>query len=122
MSYCKKYNENELNKLITLENEVYALRYNQETICDSLIDLYDTKTTELINKVRNLKTNTPELLQHPLADQLENEILKADNEELIQYRKKYDASAIEYNNFLTEHKNDPALKNFKMKKLFSVNS
>lgn len=123
ISYCKKYDEKEYERLMQLKKDVYAIRYTQETLSDSLIDQYDLATTDLINKVRNFKVNTPEVLQHPLADQLENDILKAENEEVILYRNHYDKAAIEFNSFLEKNKKaiekeTPGM--FKKKKLFSV--
>ena len=124
ISYCKKYDEKAVESLLKFRNEVYAIRYTQETLSDSLIDLYDSKTTELINKVRNLKGKTPEITQHPLADQLENEIMKADTEDLVLLRKNYDQIANAFNNLLDANKDvmekDPSLKNLKKKKVFSV--
>jgi hypothetical protein len=124
ISYCKTYNEKEFENLMTFRNTVYSERYTQEDLTDSKIDKYDSLTTVLINKVRNLKVKTPEILQHPLADQLENEIMKADNEDLIQFRKRYDAVAEKYNSFLDQNKEaiakDPDLQSFKKRKLFAV--
>jgi len=127
ISYCKKYDEKEFERLMKFRNEVYAQRYTQNNITDSLIDKYDSSTSLLINKVRNLKSKTPEILQHPLADQLENDIIKADNEDLIQYRKHYDEAGLNYNNFLDQNKEeiakDSSLQSLnKKKKLFAVNS
>jgi hypothetical protein len=126
ISYCKKYNEKEFENLMTLRNKVYAERYTQEGLTDSKIDKYDSLTTLLIKKVRNLKVSTPEILQHPLADQLENEILKADNEDVILFRKRYDSIVEKYNSFLDQNKEviakDPNLESFKKRKLFAVAS
>jgi len=123
ISYCKKYDEKTVKNLLTLTKEVDGMRYTQVTISDSLIDLYDNKTSDLINKVRNLKSKTPEITQHPLAEQLENEIIKADGDDLLIYRKKYDDAANAYNNFLDVNKEaiaaEPALKDIKKKILFS---
>jgi len=124
ISYCKKYDEKAVDKLLKQRNEVFALRYTQANLSDSLIDLYDSKTTELINKVRNVKANTKEISQHPLADQLENEILKADRDDLLVYRKNYDQAASEYNSFLDQNKEaisaDASLANYQKRKTFSV--
>jgi hypothetical protein len=124
ISYCKKYDEKAVENLLKLTKEVDGMRYTQATVSDSLIDLYDSKTSDLINKVRNLKSKTPEIMQHPLADQLENEIMKADGDDLLLYRKKYDQIAGAYNSFLDVHKEaiaaDSVLKDNKKKKLFSV--
>jgi len=126
ISYCKKYNEKEFEELMIFRNKVYDERYTIDNITDSKIDQYDSLTTLLINKVRNLKSKTPEILQHPLADQLENEILKADNEDLIQFRKHYDAIAEKYNSLLDQNKEaiekDLNLQSFKKRKLFAVAS
>lgn len=126
ISYCKKYDEKAVEKLLTLRTEVFALRYTQATLSDSLIDLYDAKTTDLINQVRNLKSKTKEISQHPLADQLENEILKADLEDLLLLRKNYDQAASAYNTFLEQNKEaiaaDVSLAKYQKKKVFSVNA
>lgn len=123
ISYCKKYDEKSVQKLLQLNADVHAMAYTQANLSDSLIDLYDEKTTDLINKVRNLKSKTPEITQHPLADQLENEILAAD-EALLRYRNKYDQAAGAYNSFLEQHKEaiaaDASLSNYKKRKLFSI--
>ncbi|MBC7451332.1 MAG: hypothetical protein H7259_07560 [Cytophagales bacterium] len=123
ISYCKKYDEKEYERLMKLKNQVYAMRYTEETLSDSSIDLYDAATSDLINKVRNLKVATPEILQHPLADQLENDIMKSENEEVILYRTHYDQAAAKYNSFLEANKEaiekeSPGV--FRKKKTFSV--
>jgi hypothetical protein len=92
ISYCKKYNEKGVEKALKLNKEVIALMYTQENLSDSIITLYDTKTDEVIRVVRNLKSGTEEIVQHPLADQLENEIMEADAL-LVNYRNKYDQIA-----------------------------
>ena len=120
ISYCKKYDEKEVERLLKYRTEVYALRYTPETLSDSLITLYDKETTQLINKVRNLKSKTAEIAQHTLADQLENEIMKADSEDLVLFRKNYDQIATAYNSLLETNKADPAVKSLHKKKLFSV--
>ncbi|ABG58837.1 hypothetical protein CHU_1566 [Cytophaga hutchinsonii ATCC 33406] len=123
ISYCKKYDENAVQKLLKLNTEVHAMAYTQGNLSDSLIDLYDARTTDLINKVRNLKSKTEEISQHPLADQLENEILAAD-EALLRYRNNYDQAAGAYNSFLEQNKEaiaaDPALVTYQKRKLFSI--
>ena len=123
ISYCKKYDEKGVQQLLKLNAEVYGMAYTQATVSDSLIDLYDEKTTDLINKVRNLKSKTPEITQHPLADQLENEIMAAD-EALLRYRNNYDQAASAYNSFLEQNKEaiaaDASLAMYKKRKLFSI--
>jgi len=124
ISYCKKYDEKAVEKLLKLRSEVFSIRYTQANLSDSLIDVYDSKTTDLINKVRNLKSKTEEISQHPLADQLENEIMKADSDDLLLFRKNYDQAANAYNSFLDQNKEaiaaDPSLSAYQKKKLFSV--
>lgn len=124
ISYCKKYDEKAVSTLLKLRTEVFAIRYTQVNLSDSLIDLYDNKTTDLINKVRNLKAKTEEISQHPLADQLENDIIKADSDDLLLFRKNYDQAASAYNNFLDQNKEfisaDATLAAYQKKKLFSV--
>lgn len=123
ISYCNKYDEKTYERLMKMKNDVFASRYTQETLSDALITHYDSATTDLINKVRVFKSNTPEVLQHPLADQLENDIIKADNEDLILYRNYYDKAAIEFNSFLDTNKEaieKEAPGKFKKKNLFSV--
>ncbi len=123
VSYCKKYDEKAVEKSLKLTEFVYAMRYTEATLSDSTIDLYDTKSTELITMVRNLKSGTAEILQHPLADQLENEIIEADGQ-LVNYRGRYDILANQFNSFLQTNKeaasSDPATKYFKTKRIFSV--
>lgn len=115
ISYCKKYDEKGVAKALKLLSEIKSFQYTQETLSDSTITVYDTKTDELIRFVRNLKSNTAEITQHPLADQLENEITEADNQ-LVNYRSRYDQLAIKYNSFLELNKEAIGVK----KHLFSV--
>lgn len=115
ISYCKKYDEKGVAKALKLVAAMQSYQYTQENLSDSLITLYDTKTDELIRFVRNLKGNTKEITQHPLADQLENEITEADNQ-LVNYRSRYDLLAIKYNSFLDTNKEATGTK----KRLFSV--
>jgi GTPase SAR1 family protein len=123
ISYCKKYNEKGVEKALKLNKEVIAMMYTQENLSDSIITLYDTKTDDLIRVVRNLKTGTEEIAQHPLADQLENEIMEADAL-LVNYRNKYDQIANEYNSFLDKNKeaivSKSPEKTYSRKRLFSV--
>lgn len=124
ISYCKKYNEKAVAQLLKYREEVFAIRYTQTSMNDSLIDLYDEKTTDLINKVRNLKSQTEEIVQHPLAAQLENEIIKADSDDILVYRKNYDQIVEVYNSFLEANKEaiakNPSLNKYQKKKTFSV--
>lgn len=115
ISYCKKYDEKGVAKALKLTSEIYTFQYTQENLSDSTITIYDTKTDELIRFVRNLKSNTAEITQHPLADQLENEITEADGL-LVTYRGNYDQAAIKYNSFLELNKEAIGVK----KRLFSV--
>ena len=115
ISYCKKYDEKAVEKALKLTAEIKSFQYTQENLSDSTITLYDTKTDELIRFVRNLKSNTAEITQHPLADQLENEITEADGL-LVTYRGNYDQAAIKYNSFLELNKEAIGVK----KRLFSV--
>ena len=103
ISYCKKYNEKEYEYLMKETNSVYGMRYTISTLSDSTIVAYDSATTILVQKVRALKSKTPEILQHPLAEQLENEIMKAETEDIIRYRNNYDRAAQEYNTYLDKH-------------------
>lgn len=122
ISYCKKYDEKAVTKGLKFNAEVNSMMYTQENLSDSIIDLYDKKTDDLIRFVRNLKSNTDEITQHPLADQLENEIMEADAL-LVNYRNKYDQRASEYNSFLEQNKETIASSNTKIavkKPLFSV--
>ncbi|WP_299252117.1 hypothetical protein [uncultured Cytophaga sp.] len=123
VSYCKKYNEKEVQKALKLNNEAIALMYTQANLSDSIITLYDNKTDEVIRVVRNLKSNTEEITQHPLADQLENEIMEADAL-LVNFRNKYDQIASEYNGFLDKNKeaivSKDSEKKYIKKQLFSV--
>ena len=117
ISYCKKYDEKGVAKALKLTAEVYAMQYTQATLSDSLIKAYDKKTDELIRFVRNLKGNTEEILQHPLADQLENEITDADGK-LVNFRGNYDQIAIKYNSFLDTNKEAIDVNTTKKKQLF----
>jgi hypothetical protein len=123
ISYCKKYNEKDVEKALKLNKEAITLMYTQENLSDSIITVYDNKTDEVIRVVRNLKSNTEEITQHPLADQLENEIIEADGI-LVNYRNKYDQIANEYNSFLDKNKEAIVSQNpektYERKRLFSV--
>jgi hypothetical protein len=119
ISYCKKYDEKGVAKALKLTADVYAMQYTQANLSDSLITLYDAKTDELIRVVRNLKGKTAEITQHPLADQLENEIIEADGK-LVNYRSNYDQAAIKYNSFLESNKEAIGANSTKKKPLFSI--
>lgn len=119
ISYCKKYDEKGVAKALKLTAEVSAMQYTQANLSDSLITVYDTKTDELIRFVRNLKGNTAEITQHPLADQLENEITEADNQ-LVNYRSRYDVLANEFNSFLDKNKEAIGTSTLVKKPVFSV--
>lgn len=123
ISYCKNYDEKGVAKALKLNAEVYAMQYTQANLSDSLITAYDTKTDELIRFARNLKSNTPEIIQHPLADQLENEITEADVQ-LVNYRSRYDLLTSEFNNFLDLNKEaidtETSLKAVQKKPLFTA--
>jgi prophage DNA circulation protein len=115
ISYCKKYDEKGVAKALKLTAEMKSYQYTQDNLSDSLITLYDNKTDELIRYVRNLKNSTQEIEQHPLADQLENEITEADNQ-LVNYRSRYDVLAVKYNSFLDTNKEAIG----KKKRVFSI--
>jgi hypothetical protein len=121
ISYCKKYNAMRLDSITKAVNGLDSARYKQLTMTSEQIDAYDDQTTKIIDAIRSLAQSTKELPSHPIAEELYNDIARADGD-VARYRTLYDRNASLYNAFIA--KNKEALKaqgELKPLPLFAIN-
>lgn len=104
ISYTDNYNVVMHDSLVKQIDAVKSKRFD-ETIDLNTMDAYDILTDKYILEVLKLKEKTPGIEQHPLADELVNDINKANSAEItVQHRKRYDDWAKRYNQYLKKHK------------------
>jgi len=104
VSYTKKYNLFLHDSLLQLHKTLSLKRYTQRSMSESkLIDAYDNATDSIVKGVFRLVKTTPSIAQYPMAVNLMEEIIAADNNVVI-YRVKYDNWAKTYNIFVNRNK------------------
>ena len=95
--------------LLLAEKEIQTIkshRYDQKTMSVSRnIDLYDSVTNRVIQKLRNETNQNPNAIKYQIVNQLISEIQQADDSILF-YRKEYDRTVDSYNSFLKTRKKD----------------
>jgi len=103
ISYTNNYDQEIYDSLMTLQEELVALRYDQQSMSNSdLIDDYDIRTAELIKKVITFSKNHPDFKKYPLMSELIMDIQEADNRVLL-HRIKYDNFCRIYNEIISQH-------------------
>lgn len=118
ISYCKVYDHKSVDELLAFNSKIYKMFIPIDSISDAKINEYDSLSILLVNKVRALKENTKEIINHPIAEELENQILETDTKLIIKYRSAYDYNVKNYNDFYNAHKEvilNSELKNIKSK-------
>ncbi|MFN3402830.1 MAG: hypothetical protein ACK40G_01970 [Cytophagaceae bacterium] len=127
ISYSGKFDLRLHDSLTKVLPEVLAKRYTPENLTVKRIEDYDMETDRYIQKVLELAAKAPNLPNHPLAQELINDINEANVNTLIKLRINYDRWAQVYNIFIEENKSQlekigiPA-DSLKKKALFSDNS
>ncbi len=104
VSYTKKYNLFLHDSLLQMHKILLLKRYTQRSMGESkLIDVYDNATDSIVKGVFRLVKTTPSIEQYPMAVNLMEEIIAADNN-VVLYRVKYDNWAKTYNVFVDRNK------------------
>jgi hypothetical protein len=103
ISYCKKFNAMRQDSVSKAVDGLKSFRYDQFTMTSEQIDGYDDQTNKVIFALKSHALATEELASHPLAEQLYNDIAKADND-VGPYRAMYDRWAFQYNDFIKTNK------------------
>lgn len=104
VSYTKKYNLFLHDSLLQMHKILSQKRYTQPSMSDSkLIDAYDNATDSIVKGVFRLVKTTPSIAQYPMAINLMEDIIAADNN-VVLYRVKYDNWAKTYNIFVDRNK------------------
>ena len=104
ISYTDKYNVVMHDSLVKKIDYVKSKRFD-ETIDLNAMDAYDAITDQFILEVLKFKEKTPGIEQHPLADELVNDINHANSpEHVVQLRKNYDNWAKRYNAYLKNNR------------------
>jgi hypothetical protein len=106
ISYTSKYNHLLHDSLVKACDEVKNTRYTQETMDAQAIDNYDALTDKYIGRVMALAGSTPELPQHPLAEELISEINEANTNTLIKLRVNYGRWVMINNEFIKAYKKE----------------
>jgi hypothetical protein len=103
ISYTDKPNTKELTIVQKMQEQLVGKRYDMETMTDSKkIDEFDMATDSLIKRTMLLSASTAGLEAHPLAKELVNDIMEADNN-VVRYRTLYDTWTKIYNNTLQKY-------------------
>jgi len=103
VSYTERYDILLYDSAVALQKKLAPKRYDQATMADSkLIDSYDYATDSLIRLAKQLASTAKGIEGHPIAEQLINDIMEADNK-VVLYRKEYDLKAMEYNKLLSKN-------------------
>jgi hypothetical protein len=103
ISYTDKPSIKGLNKMQKMLEQIASKRYDQLTMADTKkIDEYDIATDSLIKGTIALSASTPGLEAHPLAKELSDDIMEADNN-VVRYRTLYDTWAKIYNSYLVKN-------------------
>jgi hypothetical protein len=116
ISYCKTFDQKGVETLLAFNAQLSNGFIPIDSLTDQRINTYDSLSILLVSKVRNLKENTKEIIQHPIAETLENQILETDNNLIIKYRSIFDAHVKNYNSFYETNKSillNSSLKNIK---------
>jgi hypothetical protein len=116
ISYCKTFDQKGVETLLAFNAQLSNGFIPIDSLTDQRINTYDSLSILLVSKVRNLKENTKEIIQHPIAETLENQILETDNNLIIKYRSIYDSHVKNYNSFYETNKSillNSSLKNIK---------
>jgi hypothetical protein len=104
-TYTSSYNPVKLTKLQTLTDSVLASRYTLENMTSEHIDQYDAATANLLKNVFQFVSETPELENHSITDELLTSIQKSDND-MVNHRVLYDRWAKEYNYLVYHYKEE----------------
>ena len=105
ISYTPKYDVVKHAKLVEKTNNLKNKRFNENNFSSESIDKYDQATDSLLKEVKQLVITTPDIENYPLCNELINDITKLDNDVVMQ-RVKYDNWAMQYNNLITQHKEE----------------
>ena len=104
ISYTSSYDPIAHDSLTKKLEIVKAKRYDQ-SLDTSAIDAYNNATDRVVFEVLQLKRTTKGIEQHPLADELENDILAANSpEKVAQLLGRYNWWTNQYNNYLKKNK------------------
>jgi hypothetical protein len=99
-------NSESLKSTETAVQKLTENRYDQNSMKFSRnIDLYDSVTNQVIQKLRNETNSNPNAIKYQIVNQLLSEIQMADDSILF-YRKEYDRKVDQFNNFLKTRKKD----------------
>jgi len=100
VSYTDSYNIVLFDSALAMQKALTSKRYDQVSMGDSKkIDFYDASTDSLLRLTMKVVSTSKGIENHPLAEQLVNDISNADND-VVMYRKHYDDWAKQYNKCL----------------------
>ncbi|MBX9853423.1 MAG: hypothetical protein K2X86_16880 [Cytophagaceae bacterium] len=104
ISYTNKYDARLQDSLMKQIEVVKAQRFDQNIDLNQM-DKYDSITDAYILKVFELKQKTKGIEQHPLADELVEDIAEANSSQATAVlRLRYDRWAKQYNDYLKDNK------------------
>ncbi len=103
ISYAPNLNKNRYDSLYNQLQQVYALRFEAETMTSKQIDKYDSAVSKLQREVIDFAHANPSFEQYPLMARLTDSIQAADQRTLF-LRVRYDNFARDYNDFLKGNK------------------
>lgn len=99
ISYTPVYNKVRYDTLLENLEQVYEMRFEQESMTSEEIDKYDSASTRLKTEIIQFALNHPDIEEYPLMGRLIEDIEAADQQVLF-HRVQYDNYARDYNHFL----------------------
>ena len=93
------YNRARLDTLLAQLEQVYAMRFDPETMTSAQIDRYDSASSVVKNRIVRFALEHPDVEEQPLVSQLIDSIENAD-QKILFYRVQYDNYVRDYNAFL----------------------
>lgn len=103
ISYTPSFDQARHDSLYNNLQQVYAMRFEAETMTSQQIDRYDSAVSKLQREILDFARNNPSFEQYPLMERLSDSISSADQRTLF-LRVRYDNFASQYNDFLKGNK------------------
>jgi hypothetical protein len=103
ISYTPSYDKARYDSLWDNLQQVYALRFEAETMTSRQIDRYDSAVSSLQREILDFARNHPDFYEYAIMEKLVDSIAAADQKTLF-LRVRYDNYAKDYNDFLKGNK------------------
>jgi hypothetical protein len=110
ISYIPGADEKKVNEIKKEIDLLWKTRYDSTKMRAAIVDGFDSKTSELINKIFELKDKTKGIEKYANISNIQAEITEADNNTLLLDRAHYDKWAKKYNELISKQTNNDSKK------------